>query len=66
MVFDHPQVKYYVKAVKITRPLAVTVKHIMDISTLKHLVQLAVVCKNDITLKAMFLVGYFGFFIYQI
>ena len=60
VVFDQPQVKYYVKALKITRPLAVPVRNVMDIKTLRRLVQLATVSKDGITLKVMFLVDFFG------
>ena len=61
-VFDHPQVKYYLKAVRINRPLSVPRRNIMDIPTLRCLISLVSPLSNAITFKALFLVGYFGFF----
>ena len=61
-LFDHPQVKYYLKAVEINRPLAVPKRNIIDIPTLKRLISLVSSLKNAATLRALFLVAYFGFF----
>ena len=61
-VFDNPKVQYYAKASKITHCLTGTVRNVMDIKTLRHLVQLAAVSKDRMTLKAMFLVDFCFFF----
>ena len=61
-LFDHPQVKYYLKAVKINRPLAVPKRNVIDIPTLKRFISLVSTLKNALTLRALFLVAYFGFF----
>ena len=61
-VFEHPKVKYFLKAVKINCSLKVCQKHVIDISTFQCLISLVESSSNGITYKAMFLVSYFGFF----
>ena len=61
--FDHPQIRYFLKAARINRPLAVTQKHVLDISTLKRLIVLVSKLHNGVVYKTMFLVGSFGFFV---
>ena len=61
-IFDHPWVKYYIKAIKITRPVSVASKNVMDITTSKSLIQLVVKFRDGVALRAMFLVRYFTFF----
>ena len=62
IVFDHSQVKYYMKAVKISRPISVSQNHVMGVHTLQPLIMLTSKLKDGIVYKAIFLVGYFGFF----
>ena len=56
-VLDHQRIKYYTKSIKITRPISVPHRNIMDIPTLQHLINLVNTCQNGQTYKAMFLVG---------
>ena len=60
--FEHPKVKYFLKAVRINSPLKVSQKHVIDIVTLQCLISLVESFSNGIIYKAMFLVSYFGFF----
>ena len=61
-VFEHPQIKYFVRALKITRPLTVSKKNVINIPTLKQIIALCEGRSNAVTFKAIFLTGYFGFF----
>ena len=61
-VFEHPQIKYFVRALKINRPLTVSKKNVIDIPTLKRIIALCQGRLNAVTFKAIFLTGYFGFF----
>ena len=56
-VFGHPQVTYYIKSIKINRPLSARIKNVIDLPTLKRLIELSVRLSNGIVFKAMFLVG---------
>ena len=60
-VFKHPQVSYYFKSVKINRPLSARIRNVINIPTLKPLIELSTRLSNGIVFKAMFLVGHFGF-----
>ena len=63
-VFEHPRVSYYIKSIKINRPLSARIRNIPTfiIPTLKPLIELSARLSNGI----VFLVGYFGFFACQI
>ena len=61
-IFEHPQIKYFVHALKINRPLTVSKKNVIDIPTLKRIIALCQGRLNAVTFKAIFLTGYFGFF----
>ena len=61
-VFEHPQIKYFVCALKINRPLAVSKKNVIDIRTLEWIIALCEGRLNAVTFKAIFLTEYFGFF----
>ena len=59
---EHPKVKYFMKSLKINRPLAVTRRHIMDLKTLKEIVLYCPRFADSVTIKAIFLTAFFGFF----
>ena len=61
-VLDHQRIKYYTKSIKITRTISVPHRNVMDIPAWQRLINLVDTCHNGQTYKAMFLVGYFGFF----
>ena len=61
-VMDHPTIRYFVKSVKINRPLAPPKRHIMGFSTLRKVVSHCNHFQDAIVYKAMFLSAFFGFF----
>ena len=60
-VFEHPQIKYFVCALKINHPLTVSKKYVIDIPTLERIIALCEGRLNAVTFKAVFLTGYFGY-----
>ena len=61
-VFDHPKLKYFLKVLRINRPLLVK-PH--NITSLDRLVQLSTACDyltSGLVYRVVFLVGFFGFF----
>ena len=62
-VFDHPRVTYFLKALRINRPLAVSKsKNVIDVSTLKNIVSICDEMPHGQVLKAVYLTAFFGFF----
>ena len=62
IALEHPKVMYFVKSLKINRPLSVTKRHIMDLKTLKEIILYCPRFADPITMKAIFLTAFFGFF----
>ena len=60
--WDHPKVRYFVKALKLHRPMVLTKRNIIDIGTLKRMVALCQRFPNAEVYKAVFLTAFFGFF----
>ena len=60
-IWEHPNIKYFIKAVKINRPICVKRKNIMDSQTLGQLVKLCDFEHLGHIFKAVFLVIFFGF-----
>ena len=60
-VCDHPKVKYFIKSIKINRPLAVVHHNIIDISMLKRTTCAASTLPPGPVLKAIILTGFFAF-----
>ena len=61
-VFSHPQVKYFLKALRINRPLSVRPHNIISID---RLAQISAACEDlssGIVYRAVFLTAFFGFF----
>ena len=61
-LWDHPKIKYFVKSVKIARPLALPKKNVIDLNTLKLIVAATQNWPNSMVYKAVFLTAFFGFF----
>ena len=59
-VVDHPQIRYFIKAMKINRPLSVPRRNVMSISDLKVLIGKCKDISMGLVYKAVFLVAYFG------
>ena len=60
-VCDHPKVKYFIKSIKINRPLSVVHHNIIDISMLKCITCAASTLPGGPVLKAIILTGFFTF-----
>ena len=61
-VWDHPRVKYFLKAVQINQPLKILSKNVMDVSTLQKTVDCFARMSNAVVYRAVFVVAFFGFF----
>ena len=60
-LLDHLSIKYFVRALKINRPLQVPKCHVMDIELLKKFIRGCDAVPHGTLYKAVFLVAYFGF-----
>ena len=60
--WDHPKVSYFVKALKLHRPMVLTKRNIVNIGTLKCMVVVCHRFSNAEVFKAVFLTAFFGFF----
>ena len=58
---DHLRVRYFVKALKINRPLAVVKMNVMSLHTLERLVLLCDEIQFGFPFKPVFLIAFFGF-----
>ena len=61
-IFEHPRVKYFIKSIKMSRPILITKRNVMDVNTLTELITLCDNRPNAVTFKANFLTAFFGFF----
>ena len=60
-VLDDPRVKYFLRSLKVNRPLCVPRRNIMDIPTLRKLILLCDDIPMGSVFKALFLTAFFGF-----
>ena len=60
--WEHPKVKYFVKSIKLTRPMALPKRNIIDIQTLKTIIAYTQKFSDPLVYKAVFLTAFFGFF----
>ena len=60
-VLDDPRIKYFLKSLKVNRPLSIPRRNIMDIPTLRKLVLLCDNIPMGSVYKAMFLTAFFAF-----
>ena len=61
LYLDHPRVRYFVKSLKINRPLAVVKRNVMSLATLKRLALLCDDIQFGFVFKPVFLIAFFGF-----
>ena len=59
---DDKRIKYYIKSLKVNRQLSVVKRNIIDIPTLKTLIQVCLGLGNPKVYKALFLCAFFRFF----
>ena len=59
---DHKKVKYYIRALKLNRPMSVTTHNIISLDMLLKIVHQCDLLYMGIVFKAVFLVAFFGFF----
>ena len=60
-LLEHPKIRYFVRSMKINRPLIPVVRNIMSIETLTRLVLECDGIYGGKVFKAIFLMGFFGF-----
>ena len=60
-VFSHPKIKYFVKSLKINRPLTLKVHNLIDLSTLRQLSKACLQVPNGQVYRAVILTGFFAF-----
>ena len=60
-ICDHPNVKYFIRSLRINRPLLAVYHNIIDIPMLKRISRLALTFKQGRIYKAIFLTGFFAF-----
>ena len=60
-LLQHPRIAYFIKSLKINRPLTVTPRNIMSLSTLSNLVHLCKSITSGASFKAIFFIVFFGF-----
>ena len=61
-VWNHPKIKYFVKSTKMTRPIALPKRNIINLNTLKSIIAATQKYSNSQVYKAVFLTAFFGFF----
>ena len=59
---DHKKVKYYIRALKLNRPMSVTTHNIITLDMLLKIVHQCDLLYMGAVFKAVFLVAFFGFF----
>ena len=60
-VWHDPTVKYFIRSMKINRPMTITKRTLMDIHTLQKLVAACDEIYQGPVFKVVFLLGFFGF-----
>ena len=60
--WDHPKIKYFVRSTKLSRPIALPKRNIIDIQALKAIIAVTQKLSNPKVYKAVFLTAFFGFF----
>ena len=61
-VWNHPKIRYFVKSTKMTRPIALPKRNIINLNTLKSIIAATKKYSNSQVYKAVFLTAFFGFF----
>ena len=60
--WDHPKIKYFVRSAKLTRPIALPKRNIIDLNTLKAIIAATQKFSNSMVYKVVFLTAFFRFF----
>ena len=61
-VFDHPKIKYFIKSIKINRPLTLRPHNTVDLSILRRMSKACLKLTHCLVYMAVFLTGFFAFF----
>ena len=61
VVFSHPKIKYFVRSLKINRPLTLKAHNLIDLSTLRQLSKACSQVPNGQVYRAVILTGFFAF-----
>ena len=61
-VFDHPKIKYFIKSIKINRPLILRPHNTVDLSILRRMSKACLELTHGLVYRAVFLTGFFAFF----
>ena len=61
-VFDHPKIKYFIKSIKINRPLTLRPHNTIDLSNLRRISRACLDIPHGLVYKAVFLTRFFAFF----
>ena len=62
VVFEHPKIKYFIKSIKINRPLTLRPHNTIDLSTLRRISRAYLDIPHGLVHRAVFLTGFFCFF----
>ena len=60
-ICEHPKIKYFIKSLKINRPLSITHHNIVDIPMLRHMCDVALTLPGGQIYKAIILMDFFAF-----
>ena len=60
--WDHSKIKYFVKSIKLIRPMALPKRNVINLNTLKTIAAITQRFPNPLVYKAVFLTAFFGFF----
>ena len=61
-VWDHPKIKYFVKSLKLQRPMVLPKRNIIDLVTLKKMIAFCNQFSDACVYRAVMLTEFFGFF----
>ena len=61
-VFDHPKIKYFIKSIKINRPLTLRPHNTVDLSILRRISKACLELTHGLVYRAVFFTGFFAFF----
>ena len=61
-LLDHPRIKYFLKSMRINRPMTVTSHNVIDLHMLERISQACEQLNFPQVFSAIFLTGFFGFF----
>ena len=62
VVFDHPKIKYFIKSIKINRPLTLRPHNTVDLPVIRRISRACLDLTHGVVYRAVFLTGFFAFF----